>query len=166
MIRARAAFMACRFDENPHGHETMRLDGATQRRIKQTLGGEHRQLFSEVLVAEDIDLGSRVHTLGFKCAPRQLKATFTPPSANCAKFSSMTYIMRAQVSISGRGARERRGSKRCPKHLEATLSLGRGRTHVHPGPLFRVLAQTEEYELLAKVAVLDSHDFALDTSLG
>ena len=29
----------------------------------------HRQLFSETLVAEDIDLGSRVHTLGYKCAP-------------------------------------------------------------------------------------------------
>lgn len=67
MIRARAAFMACRFDENPHGHETTRLPGATQKMIKQTLGGDaHRQLFSEVLVAEDIDLGSRVHTLGFK----------------------------------------------------------------------------------------------------
>jgi hypothetical protein len=69
MIRARAAFMACRFDENPHGHETMRLPGQTQKVIKETLGGEaHRQLFSEVLVAEDIDLGSRVHTLGFKFA--------------------------------------------------------------------------------------------------
>jgi hypothetical protein len=70
MIRARAAFMACRFDENPHGHETMRLPGMTQKIIKDTLGGDaHRQLFSEVLVAEDIDLGSRVHTLGFKFAP-------------------------------------------------------------------------------------------------
>ena len=71
MIRARAAFMACQFDDNPHGHETQNLPGATQKVIKETLGGDaHRQLFSEVLVAEDIDLGSRVHTLGFKCAPR------------------------------------------------------------------------------------------------
>ena len=69
MIRARAAFMACRFDENPHAHETARLPGATKRIMKQTLGDEpHRQLFSEVLVAEDIDLGSRIHTLGFKYA--------------------------------------------------------------------------------------------------
>lgn len=76
MIRARAAFMACRFDDNPHGHETQNLPGATQKHIKETLGGDaHRQLFSEVLVAEDIDLGSRVHTLGFKCAPL---ATFHP----------------------------------------------------------------------------------------
>jgi hypothetical protein len=50
MIRARAAFMACQFDEEALG------------------GAQHRQLFSEVLVAEDIDLGSRVHTLGFKYA--------------------------------------------------------------------------------------------------
>jgi hypothetical protein len=32
----------------------------------------HRQLFSETLVAEDIDLGSRVHTLGYKCAHHRL----------------------------------------------------------------------------------------------
>jgi hypothetical protein len=69
MIRARAAFMACQFDDNPHGHETQNLPGATQKMMKEALGGaQHRQLFSEVLVAEDIDLGSRVHTLGFKYA--------------------------------------------------------------------------------------------------
>jgi hypothetical protein len=50
--------MACQFDESPHAHESSHLPD----------GNVHRQLFSEVLVAEDIDLGSRVHTLGFKCA--------------------------------------------------------------------------------------------------
>lgn len=70
MIRARAAFMACRFDENPHGHETKRLKGKSKEELHVLTGGEaHRQLFSEVLVAEDIDLGSRVHTLGFKYEP-------------------------------------------------------------------------------------------------
>jgi hypothetical protein len=68
MIRSRAAFMACRFDENPHSHETRLLPDVSRRSVEEELGGnEHRQLFSEVLVAEDIDLGSRVHTLGFKC---------------------------------------------------------------------------------------------------
>lgn len=69
MVRARAAFMACRFDENPHGHETQSLPSGTKKLMEEQLGGDqHRQLFSEVLVAEDIDLGSRVHTLGFRCA--------------------------------------------------------------------------------------------------
>lgn len=42
-----------------------------QAEYTQKIGGTadtHRQLFSETLVAEDIDLGSRVHTLGYKCA--------------------------------------------------------------------------------------------------
>jgi cellulose synthase/poly-beta-1,6-N-acetylglucosamine synthase-like glycosyltransferase len=69
MVRARAAFQACRFDENPHGHETQTLPQAAKKQMTQVLGGDsHRQLFSETLVAEDIDLGSRVHTLGYKCA--------------------------------------------------------------------------------------------------
>jgi hypothetical protein len=73
MVRARAAFMACRFDENPHGHETQSLPGATRKMMEAVLDGDtHRQLFSEVLVAEDIDLGSRVHTLGYKCGARLL----------------------------------------------------------------------------------------------
>lgn len=64
--------MACRFDENPHGHETQSLPSGTKKLMEEQLGGDqHRQLFSEVLVAEDIDLGSRVHTLGFRCAPPQ-----------------------------------------------------------------------------------------------
>ena len=44
---------------------------ATQKLYQEVTGEDadaHRQLFSETLVAEDIDLGSRVHTLGFKCA--------------------------------------------------------------------------------------------------
>lgn len=72
MIRARAAFLACRFDANPHGSDTQNLPEATQRIYQEVIGGEadsHRQLFSETLVAEDIDLGSRVHTLGYKCGP-------------------------------------------------------------------------------------------------
>ena len=77
MVRARAAFMACRFDENPHGHETQSLPSGTKKLMEDQLqGSQHRQLFSEVLVAEDIDLGSRVHTLGFRCAP-------TPPPPLC-----------------------------------------------------------------------------------
>jgi hypothetical protein len=64
MIRTRAAFLACRFDDAPHSHETQALPGASRKFITEELfGNEHRQLFSEVLVAEDIDL----HTLGFKC---------------------------------------------------------------------------------------------------
>ena len=54
MVRARPCFMACRFDDNPHAHDSG--DEAEQ----------HRSFFSEILVAEDIDLGSRIHTLGFK----------------------------------------------------------------------------------------------------
>lgn len=60
MIRARAAFEACRFDENPHAAESAALAGDVE------AGNKHRQLFSETLVAEDIDLGSRVHCLGYK----------------------------------------------------------------------------------------------------
>ena len=92
MIRARAAFMACQFDDNPHAHETQNLPGATQKVIKETLGGDaHRQLFSEVLVAEDIDLGSRVHTLGFKCVTRNKKRNnfmLTPNDTTCSLHQS------------------------------------------------------------------------------
>jgi hypothetical protein len=73
MIRARAAFLACRFDENPHAADTQNLPVQTQKIYQDAIGGEadsHRQLFSETLVAEDIDLGSRIHTLGYKCAHR------------------------------------------------------------------------------------------------
>jgi len=55
MVRARPCFMACRFDENPHAHD-----------MAEGEGDGHRAFFSEVLVAEDIDLGSRIHTLGYK----------------------------------------------------------------------------------------------------
>jgi hypothetical protein len=77
MIRARAAFLACRFDENPHGADTQDLPQQTQALYQEAIGGSadtHRQLFSETLVAEDIDLGSRVHTLGYKCAPPLCRA--------------------------------------------------------------------------------------------
>ena len=53
MVRARPCFMACRFDENPHANDSPD-------------GDDHRSFFSEILVAEDIDLGSRIHTLGYK----------------------------------------------------------------------------------------------------
>lgn len=55
MLRARAVFLACKFGEKGSG---------------RTAGGgaaaRSRQLFSEVLVAEDVDLGSRIHALGYK----------------------------------------------------------------------------------------------------
>ena len=57
MIRARACFLACRFGEQPahrRGHRPSQSDKRS------------RQLFSEVLVAEDVDLGSRIHALGYK----------------------------------------------------------------------------------------------------
>jgi cellulose synthase/poly-beta-1,6-N-acetylglucosamine synthase-like glycosyltransferase len=61
MIRARACFMACKFGE----------DKLKRKRFwhvrKTTCAGSHnRQLFSEVLIAEDVDLGSRIHALGYK----------------------------------------------------------------------------------------------------
>jgi hypothetical protein len=33
MIRARAAFLACRFDDNPHGGDTQDLPAQTQVRL-------------------------------------------------------------------------------------------------------------------------------------
>jgi hypothetical protein len=59
MIRARACFLACKFGEAD----------ATAAMSQKLFGGasRHRQLFSEVLVAEDVDLGSRIHALGYKC---------------------------------------------------------------------------------------------------
>ena len=52
MIRARACFLACKFGEQQAGQVDK--------------GRRSRQLFSEVLVAEDVDLGSRIHALGYK----------------------------------------------------------------------------------------------------
>ena len=56
MLRARAVFLACKFGEQAKG--SARASGAPHPRS--------RQLFSEVLVAEDVDLGSRIHALGYK----------------------------------------------------------------------------------------------------
>jgi hypothetical protein len=54
MLRARACFLACKFGGTPKNANSVE----SQRRS--------RQLFSEVLVAEDVDLGSRIHALGYK----------------------------------------------------------------------------------------------------
>jgi hypothetical protein len=85
MIRARTAFLVCRFDENPHAADTQDLPQATQALYREANGGSadtHRQLFSETLVAEDIDLGSRVHTLGYKCAAAV--SAFVPLHCSCS----------------------------------------------------------------------------------
>jgi hypothetical protein len=58
MMRARAVFMACKFGDTRSGHSSAVADLESQSR--------NRQLFSEVLVAEDVDLGSRIHALGYK----------------------------------------------------------------------------------------------------
>jgi hypothetical protein len=57
MLRARACFLACKFGEQPR----CRREAAAAESAKRS-----RQLFSEVLVAEDVDLGSRIHALGYK----------------------------------------------------------------------------------------------------
>jgi hypothetical protein len=57
MMRARAVFMACKFgDTRSHSNSVADLESQSRK----------RQLFSEVLVAEDVDLGSRIHALGYK----------------------------------------------------------------------------------------------------
>ena len=58
MIRARACFLACKFGEQDQRRSSN--GGALKS------GTRSRQLFSEVLVAEDVDLGSRIHALGYK----------------------------------------------------------------------------------------------------
>jgi hypothetical protein len=98
MIRARAAFLACRFDENPHSSDTQDLPAITQNIYQDAIGGgadSHRQLFSETLVAEDIDLGSRVHTLGFKCA--SMLAAGCPAIHSCIAFK-FSYAHRTSLS--------------------------------------------------------------------
>ena len=57
MLRARACFLACKFGKP-----------SSKKRGQRTLESQRRsrQLFSETLVAEDVDLGSRIHALGFR----------------------------------------------------------------------------------------------------
>jgi hypothetical protein len=57
-MRARAVFMACKFGDEHNSRSRSGGDVESQSRS--------RQLFSEVLVAEDVDLGSRIHALGYK----------------------------------------------------------------------------------------------------
>ncbi len=61
LIRARVAFEACQFDSNPAKDRRPHEPGQAT-----APNGAHRQLFSEILVAEDVDLGSRIHALGYK----------------------------------------------------------------------------------------------------
>jgi hypothetical protein len=52
MIRARAAFKVCRFAED----NSANVEG----------GEEHRQLYAEDEISEDIELGTRMHASGYK----------------------------------------------------------------------------------------------------
>lgn len=61
LIRARAVFLACKF-----GEKQARRKRFWHTRKEVTDPPRARQLFSEELIAEDVDLGSRVHALGFK----------------------------------------------------------------------------------------------------
>jgi Glycosyl transferase family group 2 len=61
MIRARTCFLACQFGEEPTAKRRFMHLWREKKQNRRT-----RQLFSEVLIAEDIDLGSRIHALGYK----------------------------------------------------------------------------------------------------
>ena len=61
LIRARAIFLACKF-----GEKQARRLRFWHLRKKLVSAPRARQLFSEELIAEDVDLGSRIHALGFK----------------------------------------------------------------------------------------------------
>lgn len=62
MIRARTCFLACQFGETPTPGKRKFLHLWREKQANK----RPRQLFSEVLIAEDIDLGSRIHALGYK----------------------------------------------------------------------------------------------------
>ena len=62
MIRARTCFLACQFGETPTPGKRKFLHLWREKQANKRT----RQLFSEVLIAEDIDLGSRIHALGYK----------------------------------------------------------------------------------------------------
>jgi hypothetical protein len=62
MIRARTCFLACQFGEEPTPGKRKFLHLWREKQANKRT----RQLFSEVLIAEDIDLGSRIHALGYK----------------------------------------------------------------------------------------------------
>lgn len=62
MIRARTCFLACQFGEVPTQGKRKFLHLWREKQANKRT----RQLFSEVLIAEDIDLGSRIHALGYK----------------------------------------------------------------------------------------------------
>eukprot|EP00892_Ulva_mutabilis_P010707 jgi/Ulvmu1/8008/UM004_0244.1 len=61
LIRARAIFLACNF-----GQMQARRARFWHLRKQIVAAPRGRQLFSEELIAEDVDLGSRIHALGFK----------------------------------------------------------------------------------------------------
>lgn len=61
LIRARAVFLACKFGEK---QERRKRFWHAHKQLSDP--PRARQLFSEELIAEDVDLGSRVHALGFK----------------------------------------------------------------------------------------------------
>lgn len=61
LIRARAIFLACKF-----GEKQAKRQRFWHVRKAMVDPPRARQLFSEELIAEDVDLGSRIHALGFK----------------------------------------------------------------------------------------------------